>query len=185
MNATPPDAENYQSLITAALASIEGEAPAEEIASAKVWEIPRDFLDEDDGKKDLRTIIAGMTVPQRVKLALVGNATARTLLIRDANALIQTSVLKNPKLTPKEIEEFAKNPNLSDRVLRQIGANDQWAAAPLVKQYLVWNPKTPIDITLRLMRALPISEMRKLARSKNVPSAISTVARKIVESKSA
>ena len=56
--------------------------------------------EEDPKVVDLRTQMRDMTIPQKVKLALLGNSVARMLLISDPNRMIQEAVLKNPRLGP-------------------------------------------------------------------------------------
>ncbi len=132
---------------------------------------------------DIRTLIAKMRLPEKVKTALFGNSTCRTLLIRDGNKLIQHCVLKNPKLTEKEVEEFSRNPHLPDFVLRIIGDSRTWASNPVIRRNLVMNPKTPPAISLRLIRSLQVNDLKMIARSKGLPTVIVTTARKLMLSK--
>lgn len=135
----------------------------------------------DQPEEDIRVRIGKMSVPEKVKVALLGNSTCRLLLIRDPNRMVQLIVLQNPRITPGEIEEFAKNSNLSDAVLRAIADNKNHIKSYTVKVHLVSNPKTPIDISLKWLPHLRVGELRKLAKSKNIPQVIATAARKRVE----
>lgn len=132
----------------------------------------------DLAQNDLRTAIATMRLPERVKLGIFGNATARGLLINDSNRLVQLAVLNNGKLQLGEVEAFAKNPNLSEQILRGIAGRRKWIKSYAVKVNLINNPKTPQDVSLKWLRYLQKTDLRKLARSKNVPQVISTNARK-------
>lgn len=135
---------------------------------------------KSEGKKpeDIRQILSNASLPQKIKFALLGNATCRALLIRDTNKMIQQFVLKNPRMQPSEIVEFAKNPNLSELVLRAIGNNTTWMKAYSAKVALMFNPKTPQDIGLKWLKFLNAPEIRRLAKSKNIPNVISVAARK-------
>jgi hypothetical protein len=88
--------------------------------------LPAAFINETDDDGDVRNSIAKMKLPEKIKAAMFGNSTARTLLIRDSNRLVQQFVLKNPRIQLREIEDFAKNPNLSEQVLRLISNNPAW-----------------------------------------------------------
>ena len=134
--------------------------------------------EEDPKVTDLRTQMRDMSIPQKVKLALLGNSVARMLLISDPNRMIQEAVLKNPRLGPTEVEAFAKNTNVSEFVLREISNQKDWMRAYSVKSAIVFNPKTPGDVALRLMRFLNTNELRRLAKSKNVSQLVATTARK-------
>lgn len=127
---------------------------------------------------DIRAQLANMTLPQKLKVAMFGNATCRTLLIGDSNKIIQMAVLKNPKLKVKEVEEFARNKNLSDTVLRTISNKREWISDYSVKLGLVWNPRCPQDVSLKWLRYLRTSDLKGLAKSKEVPQVVTTLARK-------
>ncbi len=134
--------------------------------------------EESANSEDIRNILLKATLPQKIKLALLGNATCRGLLIRDSNKMIQQLVLKNPRLQPAEVEEFAKNPNLSEMVLRNIAENTQWMRSYTMRVSIVFNPKSPQALSLKWMKFLNTADLRKLAKSKNVPSVITISARK-------
>ena len=129
---------------------------------------------------DLRARLAEMSIPGRIKLALFGNAICRALLIRDGNKLIPLFVLKNPKITLKEVEEFARNPHLADFVLRSIADSRTYMKSTQIRYNIVTNPKTPQDIALKWLRYLQAHEIKKIAKSKNLPQLIATTAKKLV-----
>lgn len=128
---------------------------------------------------EIRNQLASMGVPGRIKLALFGNAVCRALLIRDTNKLIQQFVLKNPKLTEKEVEEFSRNPYLSEFVLRSIADSRMYMKSNVIRYNLVVNPKTPQDIALKWLRYLQLHEIKRIAKSKNLPQLIATSAKKM------
>ena len=134
-----------------------------------------------DQHQDIRQIVGKAKLPQKIKLAMFGNAICRGLLIRDANRMVQEFVLKNPRLQAKEIEDFTKNPNTSQFVLRTVAGNQQWMKGYAVKLNLVSNPKTPGDLALKWMRFLSMVDLKKLSKSKNVPQVVSNMARRKVQ----
>ena len=77
---------------------------------------------EVSDKEDIRSKIKDLSLAHKIKYAMRGNATCRGLLIGDANRLVQESVLKNPQLTDREVEDYSKNPNVAEFVLRNISA---------------------------------------------------------------
>jgi len=130
---------------------------------------------------DIRNSIGKMKLPQKIKAAMFGNATARVLLIRDSNRLVQQFVLKNPRIQVREIEDFARNPNLSEQVLRLISNNSAWTKSYLVKLHLSMNPKTPSDLAVKWVKFLNQTDIRKLAKSRNIPQVVITTARRRLE----
>jgi len=136
-------------------------------------------VSEDD--RDIRTRLADMKIPEKIKLAMFGNQICRAILVKDPNKMIQMFVLKNPKLTAAEVEDFVKDRNMSDVVLRAIGDSRTWMKSYNVKYRLVTNPKTPGDIALKWLKFLDHVDLKEIARSKGIPQLIVTSARKKVQ----
>lgn len=139
---------------------------------------PQPLPQVDESAKDIRAQIAEMTMPQKIKLALFGNSICRGLLILDTNRMIQQFVLKNPKLQQSEVEAFAKNPQLSEWVLRSIADSKTWMKSPSLKYTIVTNPKTPGDVSLKWLRYLNEPDLRRISKSKNLPQLIAVTAKK-------
>lgn len=129
-------------------------------------------------QQDIRSLISKMNLPQKVKLAMFGNSIVRGLLIRDMNKLIQNCVLKNPKLQQGEIEDFAKNTNVAENVLRSIGGSSTWMKSYKCKLNLVMNPKTPIDLSLRWIKFITPDHLKLISLSKSIPQVIQVMAKK-------
>ena len=134
--------------------------------------------EEEPDANDLRAKIADMGLPEKIKLAMLGDATARMLLVSDTNRLVQQAVMNNPRIQDGEVEAIAKNPNVSDFVLRAVSNNRTWMKMYTVKYALATNPKTPQDIGIKWLRFLNKNDLRKIARSKNIPQLIAVTARK-------
>ncbi len=164
-----------------------GRLSPEEVSEVEQSAVPAIASDEEENgpvrQESIQNLIKEMSVPQRVKLALFGNQTARTILLRDTNRLIPFFVLENPRLTETEVVEISRNSQIDDGVLRAIGANQQWMKNYQVKLNLVSNPRTPIDTSLKWIKYLRDRELRLLARSKNVPQVVAGQARKMMEKK--
>jgi len=130
---------------------------------------------------DVRTMLNGMTMAQKIKTAMLGNALVRRILIFDPSKLIQECVLNNPRLGIGELEEFARNPNLGGQVLRSISSRSTWMRSYKLKANMVMNPKCPPDLSLRWLRYLHDTEVKMIAQSKNVPQVLQLAARKQLE----
>lgn len=140
----------------------------------------QDAVDEKKSKS-IADLIRSLSVPGRIKLALLGNMTARALLIRDPNRQIPLFVLENPRLTENEVYEFAKNTAVDESVLREIAKNSHWMKTYQIKHAIVGNPKCPIDIALQWVKHLRDKDLKLLAKSKNVSNVIATQCRKLIE----
>jgi hypothetical protein len=135
---------------------------------------------EEAGKKkklNITQIIMKMTPSQKIKLSLTGAKDARGILIRESSKIIALGVLANPRLTIGEVEAFAKSQNLSEDVIRKIGSNAEWSRKNSVASALVFNPKTPVAVSLGFMNRMTDRDLGILEKSRNVPEAVRTTAR--------
>lgn len=125
--------------------------------------------------------LALMTVTQKVKAAMRGSREERGVLIRDPNKLVPLAVLSSPKLTEQEVEGFARMASVSEEALRVIGTSRAWVKNYRIVQALVFNPKTPIALSLGFVKLLLERDVRNLATDRNVPDPLKIAARKIVQ----
>ena len=140
----------------------------------------------DPVKSDnLYKMVKDATIPQKIKLAMFGNMAVRGMLIRDTNRMIPQFVLQNPRISDNEINEFARNTNLDEAVLREIGNNSTWMKSYINKLNLCFNPKVPVDISMKWIKHLSVGDLAKLGKSKNVPQLIATQSRKLADQRRA
>jgi hypothetical protein len=148
------------------------------------YDVPEELLIEhEDAKainKSLYAQILDMKVGERIKLSLKGNREARMILIRDTNRLIQRFVLKNPRITEDEVLMVARNRNVDSELLRHIGEHKNWPRNYQVRLALVSNPKTPLGISMHFVNGLMERDIRFLAKSRNVPAAVTSQAKRML-----
>jgi hypothetical protein len=137
---------------------------------------------EDEGDKTTAQRLGMMGVMEKVKVATRGTREERGILVRDPNRLVAAAVMSSPKLTEQEVEGFAKMANVSEDVLRVIGANRQWTKNYNVVAGLVRNPKTPVAMSMNLMQRVNDKDIRLIALDRNVPEPVRIAARKRVSS---
>lgn len=124
--------------------------------------------------------LGAMGFSERLKAAVKGTREMRAILIRDPNKMIAASVLSSPKLSEPEVESFARMANVSEDVLRAIGANRAWTKNYGVVVGLTRNPKTPLGLSLNLMNRLTAKDLNMLSVDRNVPEPLRIAARKKV-----
>jgi hypothetical protein len=129
--------------------------------------------------------ILRMNISEKIKLATKGNKEARSILIRDSNKLVAVAVIMSPRLTDGEVLLQAGNKTCQDDVLRVIYSDREWTKSYLVKLALVKNPKVPQAIAMKLLSTLRESDIKGLARDKNVPNIIQMMAKKMMDKKEA
>jgi hypothetical protein len=128
--------------------------------------------DTDPEHETLLQRIARLTVAQKVRRALMGSQEERLILIRDSNRVVVRSVIQSPKLSDSEIEFFAAMRNVQEEVLRIISKNRVFMKNPGVIRALVFNPRSPVDVSLPLIKLLKDRDLKLLTVDKNVPDAV-------------
>ena len=146
--------------------------------------ITAEALEAGKGKGDderLSTLqkLARMNVGERIKVAMLGNKEERAILIRDGSRLVSSAVLASPKVSEQEIETFANMKNVRENVLRDIGRSHKFLKSYAVIRNLCGNPRTPLDVSLGLMKNLLAPDLRGLSMNKNVPETLRKMATKL------
>jgi hypothetical protein len=127
--------------------------------------------------------IKQMNIPQRIKLALLGNRAARAILVRDSNRMVAVSAIRNPGVTDMEIILIVQSKTANEEVLNQIASTRRWTRNYQVKVALVNNPKTPPPLALRFIRHLRDKELQALSKNKDVPGVIASSAMRLYQQK--
>jgi len=128
-------------------------------------------------------LVNGLPVAQKVALAVKGNKEARIILVRDRNRVVASAAIRNPRTTEQEIVAAAQSRSVSDEVIRIISGSKELVRGYGVKVALVNNPKTPLPTAMRLLTLLRDADVRSVAKSRNVSSAVANQARRLVAMK--
>jgi hypothetical protein len=134
----------------------------------------------DAGKRlSLLQRLSQMRVTDRVQLALKGGREERMALIRDSCKVVQRAVLQSPKLSDREVESYAAMASLNDEVLRGIATKRSFRKNYAVIRNLVNNSKTPLDVSLNLLKSIQTLDLKMLLKNKNIPETLRTTATKM------
>jgi len=144
---------------------------------------------EHDGKDasstDLKDVpINQMTIPMKIRLAILGNRFARAQLIRDRASVVAMAAIKSPAVTDSEAAKYAGNSAIADDVITYIANRRDWTKLYSIKLSLVMNPKTPIPKAMSFMNFMRDKDLRNISRSKGIPSAVAAQARKLINQRS-
>ena len=127
--------------------ALRGIEPLREVGEEAAEEPALDpAAEEEEGAEDAdgdatAAMLSSLPVVARLKLATKGTREQRAQLIRDSNRMVAAAVLSSPKLNEAEVEAFAKMANVSEDVLRIIGANRSWMKNYGVALALIKNPE--------------------------------------------
>ena len=92
-------------------------------------------------------------------------------------------MLDSPKVSDAEVEAFALQKNVLEAVLRAIPMKRKYAKNYNIMRNLVYNPRTPLDLSLGLMKGLLIHDLKNLSSNKEVSDTIRKVALRMFRQK--
>ena len=136
---------------------------------------------EGEARSSIGAILSKYKIPQKIRWAMIGNREVRGYLMRDSNRLVASAAIKNPRVTEQEVIAVSQSRNVNDEVIRAIASTKEWTKSYRVRIGLVNNPRTPLPTALTLLRTLRANDVKALAKNKNVPSTLSTAARRLTE----
>jgi hypothetical protein len=124
-----------------------------------------------------------MGIGEKIKMALSGDKEWRSILVKDSNKLVSGSVVKNPRITESEILTLVKSGIQNDEIMRLICANKEWIKSYKIRRALVENNRTPVPNAMRYLGTMGEKDLAQLAKSKNISSVISTMAKRLLLNK--
>jgi hypothetical protein len=127
--------------------------------------------------------IAKLNITGRIALAMRGSKEERSILIRDSTKLVALAVLDSPKVSDAEVEKIALQKNVLEAVLRAIPMKRKFAKNYTIMRNLVFNPRTPLDLSLGLMKNLLVHDLKNLSGNKEVSDTIRKLALRMFKQK--
>jgi hypothetical protein len=164
----------------------DAEIESEEMAAERRLLAQRPPVD-DEGKEINLTLsqrVAKLGTNQKIMLAIKGGKEERTLLIREANRLIQVNVIRNGRITEGEIAYIAQMRTVNDEVLRIIAGSRDWMKKYPITKSLVLNPRTPLPVAMTHFKRLYDADLKLLVKDRNVAELLRREAKRLLEMKS-
>ena len=127
--------------------------------------------------------ISKLDVKGRIQLAMKGSKEERALLVRDGTKIVALAVLDSPKISDSEVEKFAGQKNVLEAVLRAIPLKRRYMKQYNVVRNLVFNPRTPIDVSLGLMKNIQVADLKNLSGNKEVSDTVRKLALRMFKQK--
>ena len=141
----------------------------------------RDDVDGTEETKEefvpLQTKIRDMNIGEKIRMALLGNAAARSILVRDPNRIVAMAAISSPAMSESEAKNAAQSREVSEDVLRFIGKKREWLQSYEIKRHLCNNPKTPLAISMTFLGHLRRNDLRALSRSRGIPGPLKQAAK--------
>lgn len=168
-------AEPETHAVAAAAGAVPGTAPSPGAPAPK--HVPKKLTNPEDEKRgSVLQKINRLDVKGRIQLAVKGTKEERAILVRDGTKIVALAVLDSPKISDGEVEKFASQKNVLEAVLRSIPMRRRFAKNYAVVRNLTFNPRTPIDVALGLMKNLLVQDLKHLSGNKEVSETIRKLA---------
>lgn len=172
-------APEARAALVAEVAALVGDvAPAAGDKRARIHDPDEARAADTRGQLPLERRIAGMSVGEKVQLALHGNRDARALLLRERAGVVQASLVRNPKITLDEIQALARAPVLAPDAAETLAQHPTYGLSPQVALALVRNPRTPLPIATAMVARLAPADLRAVAKGLGVRMQVAAAARK-------
>ena len=152
-------------------------------AAAKKAPVKKGQLTPNEQRGSALQKIAKLDIKGRIQLAMKGSKEERSLLIRDGTKIVALAVLESPKISDGEVERFASQKNVLEAVLRGIPMKRRFAKNYNIIRNLVFNPRTPLDLSLGLMKNMLIGDLRALSGNKEISDTVRKLATKMFKQK--
>jgi len=147
--------------------------------------LPRRLVNPEDEKRgSVLQKIGKLDIKGRIQLAMKGSKEERSILVRDGTKIVAIAVLDSPKISDGEVEKIASQRNVLEAVLRAIPLKRRFIKNYAVVRNLVFNPRTPLDVSLGLMKNLLVADLRNLTGNKEVADTIRKLALRMFKQKS-
>jgi hypothetical protein len=160
-------------------ATVAGKSTAAAAVHAKKHAVPA----HEDRRDSTLQKISKLDIKGRIALAMRGSKEDRSILIRDSTKLVSLAVLDSPKVSDAEVEAYALQKNVLETVLRAIPLKRKYAKNYNIMRNLVFNPRTPLDLSLGLMKNLLVHDLKNLSGNKEVSDTIRKLALRMYKQK--
>jgi hypothetical protein len=144
------------------------------------------ILDElEDGAGEVKQeevkLFHELPIPIQIKRAMSGSHEDAIKGLGSRNRLVAVAGIRNPKINDDDVNKLSKVKTLHEEVVREIATNGEWTKSYQVKFNLIANPKTPISLVMRWLPLLRGSDLKGLAKSKQVPTQVSLQAKRLLD----
>jgi hypothetical protein len=141
---------------------------------------PSDSADAAAGAQNLYDRVRRLSVRERESIARQGALHERVALERVWGGAVWEALLQNPQLSAGEVAQMAKNASLPTSLVSVLVANAGWLAKPEVQRALLGNPRVSGVQLDRVLRALPKTELGRLAEQSGVRPQVKAAVKKLL-----
>ena len=104
-------------------------------------------------------------------------------IARDQDPRVIKVLLDNPKLTEVDVVRIAATRPTSPKVLEEVSRHPRWGTRYSVKKVVVFNPHSPLSLSLRLLTFMTLPDLEDIVNSPDLNPVLQREAERIVEKK--
>jgi hypothetical protein len=168
VSVSPIAAETRATLESCVTALLRGTAPRAWPAPAKASAAASANGTNGAGAVHGTDPLSELSLEKRIQLAAGGSQAARAWLLRDAQSEVLASLVTNPRITPPEIAEIAKNPRAGMQAMARIAAKPELMNDNGICLHVVSNPSTDPMLAQKFLPRLTVPQLCQLAKSQRV-----------------
>lgn len=161
-----------------------------DVMSEEEREALLDELADDEEEKEAsegwdKMPFGKLPIPIQIKLAMTGPHEKAIEALNSPNRVVAGSAIRNPKIKENDVVKISRSKTMHEEVIRYICNNGDWTKSYTIKLNLVANPKTPPTLVSRWMVLLRNNDLKALSKSKQVPSNVALLARRMLSTREA
>lgn len=123
--------------------------------------------------------IRNLPFSEQQKLAREGGRAERTALERVYGKAVWEALLQNPRITVAEVARISCKAGLPAPLLELVLSNRSWLNNAQVRRGLLTNPRLGRDQVVKVLRAMPIHELKLAPKQSIYSAAVREAARKL------
>jgi hypothetical protein len=174
-----------RAFVQAAMTEPSSEPPADETRTDGDGdpdaEVPDDSgSDSSPSLRNLHDRVRALDLAGREAVARQGNLPERVALERRYGSSVWEGLLHNPQITPREVLRMAKSTSLPTGLVNVIVTNRAWLADPSINRALLENPRVSGAHIERVLRALPQTDLARVAEQSTVRMQVRQAAKRLI-----
>ncbi|MCA9668211.1 MAG: hypothetical protein KC503_21605 [Myxococcales bacterium] len=120
----------------------------------------------------LQSEFGNLSQPDKIRLARYGKRPARMLIARTQDKMLHTFLLMNPKIGGDEVAVLIGAPNADPSMIKRVIGSPEWLRHTSVARALISNPKLTQQQVVKVMRSVPLDDLRRMARTGRVRASV-------------
>ena len=135
----------------------------------------------DDREFAIDDLIENLTLGERKAKARTFDKDLLTRLMFDPDASVIRVLLRNPRLTERDVLRLASRRPNRPAALREIARVPRWLCRPAVQRSLILNPYSPVRLTVTLLPLMSPSELVEVSKDRSLHRLTATAARVLLD----